>query len=307
MNQTMNRYSQKIGNFNYQTALWGHIIYFKKKYKSSAELLEKNGLYGMRGASPAMPDNHTLLKIKDKAQVLSEKQLAALPQLKRSRFSEIMTKRLNHIYHSYLCKDDVAYIDIVKIIDRSGLNGTEPIMVRLYRDTYELKDDKYLHEDFWYFRKPIFQYYADKAKHTQTIDDLDSLAGTSNHSNTVQNIIQNTVQEKRGEGGTNSIANVIAHTGMLQTTPKVNIVPRSIPKGFSENEYIAFAKAFNQFPTFLDFWLKHRLNEGKVEKIGNALHITCTAEIVKGLEDNFINELQACTKAIGVNKVFYIK
>jgi hypothetical protein len=301
MNETFNRYSLQIGNFNYQKALWGHIIYFKRQYKASADLLQKNGLYGLRGASPAMPDNHTLLKIKDKSQSLSEKQLQDLPQLKRSRFSEILTKRLHHVYHKYLTKDDVAYIDLVKIIDKTGLNGTEPIMVRLYRDTYELKDNKYLHEDFWFFRKPLFEYYADKDQHTQVVDDLDNLAGS-----TPNNTMQTT--EKRVGGGTNNIAAVIANAGILQATPKINgVVPRAIPKGFTQEEYIAFAKAFNQFPKFLEFWLANQLNEGKVEKRANELHITCSIALMNSMENNFLNELQACTKAIGINRVFYIQ
>jgi hypothetical protein len=173
MQQAQNRHSQKVGYYEPKTALWGHIIYFHKKVKDSAELIEKYGKYGMRGFSRSLPDDHTLLKIKDKSQPFTKKQTEDLPQLRYSRISEILTKALTNLYAKYLKRSDVAFIDLVKMVDRTNISGDEPIIARLYLNTYQIMDSKYLEEKYWYLRKPLWAYYGGGVNSKKVVYSVD--------------------------------------------------------------------------------------------------------------------------------------
>lgn len=181
MEKAQNRHSQTIGYYDPQTALWGHIIYFHKKVKDSAELIEKYGKFGMRGFSRSLPDDHTLLKIKDKSQPFTKKQAADLPQLRNSRISELLTKALTNLYAKYLKRSDVAFIDLVKMVDRTNISGEEPIIARLYLHTYEIMNSKYLQETYWYLRKPLWAYYGGGGNSTKVVYSIDTEDNQDTH------------------------------------------------------------------------------------------------------------------------------
>lgn len=168
-----NRYSKSIGHFPIEDGtIYGHIIWFKKKYKESAALLEKlidnKPVFGMIGASPQMPDDYKLLKIKDKGQQITPKQEKELPKLRASRTNEILTAKLSSFYDKYLKDANVHCIDLIEITilpngtKKKSIDGSEIVMFRLYLKDYKIIDDYYSSNTVWYFRDAVWKYYSSK-------------------------------------------------------------------------------------------------------------------------------------------------
>lgn len=260
MQQAQNRYSQKKGHYDPKTALWGHIIYFHKKVKDSAELIEKYGKYGMRGFSRSLPDDHTILKIKDKSQALTKKQTEDLPQLRNSRISEILTKALTELYAKYLNRSDVAFIDLVKMVDRTNISGDEPIIARLYLNTYQIIDSKYLQEKYWYLRKPLWAYYGGGGNSKKVVYSIDV------EDNETENVVTNTVTT----------------TMQVATNQVVSEVVEQKPLSFTQKWNIAISKAFSKKHTDL---FKFLLANKAIELPNNIIKISVSQHIYDHLED----------------------
>lgn len=126
-----NRYSQSVGHFPITNAtMYGHITWFKIKYKQNVEFIEKLvdniPLFGMIGVSKQMPDDYTLLKIKDYSIPLTPKQLdVELPRLQASYTNEVFGSKLKSLYEKYLYDANVHYIDIIEIPTIKYPDGTE--------------------------------------------------------------------------------------------------------------------------------------------------------------------------------------
>jgi hypothetical protein len=245
ISQKKDAYTKHLGKFKGKQYGLLHILKATHIRNSQADLIQKYGRKCLQGGVQGIPKIHVLLGLKDVTQVLTDADYIKAGKKAESRTKTIIYNILERLYDDYFGTNGQAdYMEFCKLLPNQKLpDATSPVIARCYANRYEIVDQSYLHDDYWYINKAFYEFYNNLSNNsTESADDWDEFikkAKMLSKGTITQQEIQKPFQSEKSQPTPQPLA---PHTQFAQLMAQVQVINADFHTflcdcGFSFNRY----------------------------------------------------------------------